>query len=313
MFDVFKGTLSPMLTMFTCIIIGYILNKSEKVPENTATVLSKCESYFILPALSLSSFIKYCSVQSLMENYSLILYCVGVLAVAMIIGTVLSGLFSNDAYIKNVYKYSLTIANYGFMGNAIVPMILGEEMLYKYLLFTFPLSMVVYTWGIAILTPKGEEKASPIKRLLNPTSTAMIAGILIGVLGIGKYLPKFFLSAISNISACMGPLAMVLTGFVIAQYDFIEMLKNGKVYVVTFLRLVVLPLIFVTILHFIGAGKEIILLTFIAFGTPLGLNTVVFPSVYGGDTKTGASMAMISHTLCVITIPLMYFIFTAYM
>ena len=313
MFDVFKGTLSPMLTMFTCIIIGYILNKSEKVPENTATVLSKCESYFILPALSLSSFIKYCSVQSLKENYSLILYCVGVLAVAMIIGTVLSGLFSNDAYIKNVYKYSLTIANYGFMGNAIVPMILGEEMLYKYLLFTFPLSMVVYTWGIAILTPKGEEKASSLKRILNPTSIAMIAGILIGVLGIGKYLPKFFLSAISNISACMGPLAMVLTGFVIAQYDFIEMLKNGKVYVVTFLRLVVLPLIFVTILHFIGAGKEIILLTFIAFGTPLGLNTVVFPSVYGGDTKTGASMAMISHTLCVITIPLMYFIFTAYM
>ena len=30
------------------------------------------------------------------------------------------------------------------------------------------------------------------------------------------------------------------------------------------------------------------------------------PAAYGGDTSTGASMAMISHTLCVITIPLMY-------
>lgn len=54
MFNAFISTLSPILTMFTCIIIGYILNKSEKVPESTATVLSKCESYFILPALSLS-------------------------------------------------------------------------------------------------------------------------------------------------------------------------------------------------------------------------------------------------------------------
>lgn len=306
MFEVFKSTLSPMLTMFTCIIIGYILNKSEKVPENTATVLSKCENYFILPALSLGSFIKYCSVESLKENYSLILYAVGVLALALIIGTLLSCLFSKDEYKKNIYKYSLTIANFGFMGNAIVPMILGEEMLYKYLLFTLPLSATVYTWGIAILTPKSEKKESPLKRIINPTSTAMIAGIIIGVLGIGKYLPKFFLSAIGNISACMGPLAMVLTGFVIAQYDFLSMLKNGKVYVVTFLRLVLLPLIFVTILRFVGAEKEVILLAFIAFGTPLGLNTVVFPAVYGGDTKLGASMAMISHTLCIITIPILY-------
>lgn len=133
--------------MFTCIIIGYILNKLKKVPENTGTVLSKCEIYFITPALSLSNFIKYCSVQSLQENYKLILYSAGVLAVALIIGTVLSGLFSKDEYKKNIYKYSLTIANYGFMGNAIVPMILGEEMLYKYLLFTLPLSVAVYTWG----------------------------------------------------------------------------------------------------------------------------------------------------------------------
>ena len=52
-------------------------------------------------------------------------------------------------------------------------------------------------------------------------------------------------------------------------------------------------------------------MTLFAFGTPLGLNTVVFPAAYGGDTSTGASMAMISHTLCVITIPIMYAIVSA--
>ena len=66
------------------------------------------------------------------------------------------------------------------------------------------------------------------------------------------------------------------------------------------------------ILHFIGADKGALYLTLIAFGTPLGLNTVVFPAAYGGDTSTGASMAMISHTLCVITIPLMYALLTAF-
>lgn len=306
MFEVFKSTLVPTLTMFTCIVVGYLLNKSKKAPENTGAVLSKCENYIIIPALVLNTFLKHCTVESLQKNYRLILYSAATVAVAMIIGTILSRAFSKDANIRNIYKYALTIANFGFMGYAIVPMILGEEMLYKYMLYALPLSTVVYSWGIAILIPKGEKKESPLKRLINPGNIALVTGILLGILGIGNYLPKFFLSAISNISACMGPLAMILTGFVIAQYNFVDMFKNKKVYAATFLRLIVLPLIFVTALHFIGVEKEILLLTFIAFGTPLGLNTVVFPAAYGGDTKTGASMAMISHVLCIITIPILY-------
>ena len=50
-------------------------------------------------------------------------------------------------------------------------------------------------------------------------------------------------------------------------------------------------------------------LALICFATPLGLNTIVYPAAYGGETKTGASMAMISHTLSVVTIPLMYLLF----
>jgi predicted permease len=56
----------------------------------------------------------------------------------------------------------------------------------------------------------------------------------------------------------------------------------------------------------LSIGNFIVHLSFIALGCPLGLNTVVFPEAYGGDAKTGAGMAMISHSLCVITIPLLY-------
>ena len=56
----------------------------------------------------------------------------------------------------------------------------------------------------------------------------------------------------------------------------------------------------------INLNAVAIFLLFFALAAPLGLNTVVFPEAYGGDPSTGASMAMISHTLCVITVPLMY-------
>ena len=56
----------------------------------------------------------------------------------------------------------------------------------------------------------------------------------------------------------------------------------------------------------LSIGNDVLFLCFFVTATPLGLNTVVFPEAYGGNPQTGASMAMISHTLCVISIPLMY-------
>ena len=42
---------------------------------------------------------------------------------------------------------------------------------------------------------------------------------------------------------------------------------------------------------------------------PLGLNTIVIPAAYGGDTRIGASCALISSVLAVVTIPVLFLVF----
>lgn len=311
MFAVFNATLSPMLVMFTYIVIGFILKKCKAVPDNTAVVLSRLENCVIVPALIINTFMKYCTVKSLMEEYRLILYCTFVLFVALIIAFPLSGVFAKDEYLRNIYKYALTFANFSFMGNAIVPVILGDDALYRYMLYILPLNAAVYTWGMIILIPKSKNNAGVLSRLINPIFISIIIGVILGLSGADGHMPDFIASAISKLAACMAPLAMLLTGFVIGGYEFQSLLCNRRVYVATVLRLVILPLLFITVLYIMGADKDVLVLTLFAFGTPLGLNTVVFPAAYGGDTHAGASMAMISHTLCVITIPLMYALITS--
>ena len=308
--ETFNATLSPMLVLFLCMIIGYVLNKTKLTPENTAVVLSKLENYVLVPALIINTFMKYCTAESVGREYKLILYCTAVLLIAVAIAIPLSKVFARDEYKREVYKYALTFGNFSFMGNAIVPAIMGEEALYLYMLYILPLNVAVYTWGMIILIPRGENSGSVFRQLLNPIFLSIILGAAIGLAGISNYIPAFVTTTVGNLSACMGPLAMVLTGFVIGGYNVAELLKDGKIYIAALLRLIVLPLLFVFLLKVIGADKTVLLLTFFAFGTPLGLNTVVFPAAYGGDTSTGAAMAMISHTLCVITIPLMYAVIT---
>ncbi|MBE7046319.1 MAG: hypothetical protein E7396_02770 [Ruminococcaceae bacterium] len=309
-FSVFSATLSPMLVLFICMVIGFILNKKELIPRDTAQVLSKLENYILVPSLIINTFSKYCTPESVSENYKYILYSLIALFMAIVIAVPLSKLFAKKPYDRNIYIYALAFGNFSFMGNAIVPAIMGEEYLYNYMLFTLSLNVAVYTWGVLMLIPKSKSKKSPLKALLNPIFISIIIGATLGLSGASNYMPKFIGSTVSGFAACMGPLAMVLTGFVVADFDVAKLLKKRRVYTATALRLIVFPAIFVSVLYFLGADIVTLSLAFFAFGTPLGLNTVVFPAAYGGDTSIGASMAMISHTLCIITIPLLYSLLT---
>jgi len=309
--ETFSATVSAMLVMFLCIAIGFILRKCRLAPENTASVLSKLELYVFLPAQILVTFVNYCTVETLQVQYRTVLY--GALAVGLeiVIGLLVARFFSKEKTERNLYLYNLIIANMGFLGNAIVPQIMGQEALYSYLLFCLPFNIVLYTWAINLLIPPEKlEKKSIWKKLAHPTLIAMAIGVLLGLSGAGKVLPGFVSTTLTNLSGCMGPVAMLLTGFVIGGYKIGGLLRNGKVYIITFIRLLVLPCVAVAVLTLLGADKETALLAMFACGAALGLNTVVVPAAYDGDTRPGAAMAMISHIGAVVTIPLLYALLT---
>lgn len=311
MSDVFTATLSQMMVMLLCIVIGFILNKKKLSPEDTATVLSKLETYVLSPALILNTFSRYCTVDSLKKQYPLVLYCAIAIVIAIGLAYLLSPLFAKKGYNRCIYRYALTFGNFGFMGNAIVPAILGAEKLYEYMLFSLPAYIGVYTWGLAILIPRSTGKSNPLKNLLNPSMIAVALGVTLGLTGAAEYMPSFFNDTLAGLGSCMGPIAMVLTGFVIGDYSFKTLLQDKKVYAASVLRLLILPALFILMLKLLGANNTVLTMCLFVFGTPLGLNTVVFPASYGGDTATGASMAMISHVLGVITIPAMFALLNA--
>ena len=311
MLDTFLATLSAMLVMFLCIAVGFLLRKFHLTPDNTASVLSKLELYVFLPAQILVTFLNYCTVETLQVQYRTVLY--GALAVGLeiVIGLLVARFFSKEKTERNIYLYNLIIANMGFLGNAIVPQIMGQEALYSYLLFCLPFNIVLYTWAINLLIPPEKlEKKSIWKKLAHPTLIAMAIGILLGLSGAGKVLPGFVSTTLTNLSGCMGPVAMLLTGFVIGGYKIGDLLRSGKVYIISFIRLLVLPCVAVAVLMLLGSGKEIALLAMFGCGAALGLNTVVVPAAYDGDTRPGAAMAMISHIGAVVTIPLLYALLT---
>lgn len=305
--QVFSATFNQMLVLFIFMALGFFLNKKKLIPNDGSVVLSKLETYLFVPCLVFSVFYKYCTVENFKEKSVYILYGTVIMAVSLIIGIFLAKVFAKDGYLRKIYTYSFAVANFSFMGNAVVLGVFGEKLLFDYMIFTLPLNLYVYSIGTASLKPDDSGNRISIKAFFNPIFISLLLGAVCGLCALP--LPKFLTSAISSAGACMSPLAMLLTGFVIGGYSLKKLASNKKVYLASVIRLIILPTVFMLALIALKTDKAIIRAALCATAMPLGLNTVVFPAAYGGDTTPGASMALVSHLISIITIPVMFAIF----
>ncbi len=305
----FSATLNQMAFLFIFIIIGYILARFKLVQSISAAVLSKLENYVFIPALVLGTFIDNFTLEKLSTSWTLIVGCFALMIVVIPMSILLVKAVSKDKYIQKIYLYGLCFSNFGFMGNAVVSTLFPEIFL-EYIVFTLVLWTLIYVWGApSLLIGDNERKTfwQRIKSFLNPMFICMIIGMLIGIFKIP--MPPFINSSISSTSACMSPVAMLLTGMTIAKIDIKKVIKIKSIYVVSFLRLIVFPLLFIGFLLLVDLPKTFAICALASLAMPLGLNTIVIPAAYGKDTTMASGMALISHLLAIITIPVIFLIF----
>ncbi|MBP3633286.1 MAG: AEC family transporter [Oscillospiraceae bacterium] len=291
------------------IIIGFVLVRTKLVTADGAGVLSKLETYVLVPALVMGTFMQNFTVARIGVAGQYFLVGLIVIVITIPIAVVVGRLFSKNFDLRNIYIYGLAFSNFGFMGNAVVKA-LFPEIFMEYLIFVLPFWTFIYMWGVPYLLMSSEEDRgflAGLKRLINPMFIAMIVGIIIGILNIP--VPSFLENGILTLGDCMSPIAMLLTGMTIGRIDLGKTFRNVPIYVVSAIRLVIIPLLAIVILHFFPISYGLALCTVCALAMPLGLSTIIIPSAYGKDTSDAAGMALISHLLSCITIPVIFMIF----
>lgn len=307
---IFTTTLSQMAFLFSLIVIGFILTKSKIVTTDAAGILAKLENNLFIPALVLNTFVQNFTVERLQSAWQVLLASIILLLVVIPLAIGVSKLMTKDQYIRNIYTYGLCFSNFGFMGNAVVSALFPDIFL-EYLIFTLPLWMGIYLWGApSLLMSDGSKQTlkSRLKSFANPMFIAMLVGIILGLIGVN--LPNWLNSVISSSANCMSPIAMLLTGITVANIDLVKTFKNGQIYLISLVRLLVFPLLFLVIFMFLPLPETLRTCAICSLAMPLGLNTIVIPSAYGKDTSAAAGMAIISHALSCITIPLVLFLLT---
>lgn len=307
--ELFFATLNQMAFLFAFIMIGFVLVKLGCLTQQSAISLSKLENNLFVPALIFSTFIENFTIKTFKVAGNLL--CMSLLLAVVTLPLtvwIVKKLFKEE-FQRKLTTYALHFSNFGFMGNAVVSAIF-PSVFTEYIIFTIPFWTLAYVWGVpTLLIPAEGNKTSlknTLKRFFNPMFVCILVGAIIGLIALP--VPSFILSVAKASGSCMSPIAMLLTGVMVAKLDLKSLFKHWKNYLVAGCRLVLYPLLFLAVFCFLPRGA-LISETFLICGLcimamPTGMTAVFTPAAYGKDTTLATEFTLVTHLLSLVTIPL---------
>ena len=281
-------------------VIGFILAKKNILNAKEGDLLSGMLVYIFMPATCFSTCAANCTVAYISEKYPLILVSTGLLLGIVLAAKLIMHFLGETSYLREIYEYSLIVPNTAYIGYPLILSLYGSEGLLDLLIFCLPLIFYTYTVGYNMLTDRRGEKFS-LKKLLTPVTVAMIAGCAVGLLGIK--LPGVLTQVIDKSAACLGPLGTLLMGMSITEFSLKDMLSDKRIWWITGLRLVVIPLAVFAAVK-LGKWEFALLPAICTYCMPCGLNVIIFPKLIGREGRSGAGLVLVSTLLSIATIPL---------
>ncbi|GAA6265909.1 AEC family transporter [Ruminococcus sp. f11] len=299
--------MQQIVQLFLMIFMGYLIVKTGLVRDDDSKVLSKIILYLIVPCVIINAFqVDYTTdtVKGLLIAFAASVMTQVILLVVISVAGKL--LHLNEVEVASVY--------YSNSGNLIVPIvtfILGQEwVLYGCVFMSVQL---VFLWTHCKKIISREASYDWKKIILNINMISIFIGVILFFTKIR--LPEIIGNTLASVGTMIGPASMIVTGMLFAGMNLKQIFANKRVYFITFLRLIAVPLIALVLIKlsnlasFSADGNKIMLIVFLAIITPSASTVTQMCQVYGNDSKYASAINVMTTLLSIITMPVMVMLF----
>ena len=293
--------INQVLMLFFPIIIGYIILKKGVVDKVFVKNLSAFIYNITLPGSIITALQTDFNKDILVKSAILVVISAFTMVFLFFCGKGVAKLLKTEGNMKNTVIYSLMFSNFSFMGYPVAQAFMGEKGLVLATMFSLPIYVFVQSWGVALMDSDGEHKFKK-SYVLNPPLIAATVGLVLFLTGFR--FPTAISGTIKSLGSMTTPLAMVLSGLIIASEPLKKAFVNWKIYVIAALRLAILPLAIFYITKTLGLHIDICRVSAIITMMPVAANVVITAAAYGKDSSEPARAVMLTTLLSVITIPL---------
>lgn len=300
--EVFALTLGNVLKSLLFVSLGYFLCRSKKLPADTPKVLSTITTMLFYPAYSINNLSKNFTIDKVADKLTVLGLGIVCLGLVFLLALLFSKFLGRNDLEKRTIIYAFTISNYVYFGYPLIESVFGPELLSDVIVYTIPSAIAANSVFYMILS--GQTKLSWKRIFTSPLILAPFIGSALGLSGL--HLPKIVQEVLSSCGGCMSPVSMLLMGFILGKLHITEAFKDGRSYIMSLIRMIVIPGIFGVAMYFIGLRGIYLLIPLLVLSMPIGVNIVVFPESCGIDARDNAKTVFLSYILAAGILPLTF-------
>ncbi|MBQ3044424.1 MAG: AEC family transporter [Clostridia bacterium] len=291
--------------LYILVAVGAIADKAGIYTEKVAKSCTDLLFYIITPAVIIESFL---SLEYNAETAKSLFVAMGCGFILHIVSAAISALVFNrcPADRRCIYKYSCAYGNCGYMALPLAGAVLGNEGVFYCSAVIISFQVFSFTHGIYTITKgkEGEKIKFDFKKLiLNPGVISVIIGLPLFLLSV--QLPEIIAKPMSYIASLNTPVAMLIFGTYIANTNFKSIFKDWRIFAVSLVKLIILPLLLISAFRFAGITGSLLVALSISAGAPTANNTVMFAAKYDRNTGLASQTVAVVSFISIITLPVM--------
>ena len=200
-----------------------------------------------------------------------------------------------------IERFSCIYSNCGFIGIPLINGIFGSEGVLYLTAYVTLFNLLVWTHGYMLM--KGERDFSSfVKALGSPSVIAVLLGLVCYLTGIR--LPKMLAGSLDYVADMNTPLAMLIAGSAAAQTNFARALRRSGVYLVSALKLLVIPVICFAVCRLIPAPRLVLMVVAIACACPAATTGTMFAIQLDKKPERCSEIFAVTTLLSALTLPL---------
>ncbi len=306
--------LSQMLMLFAMMLIGYFLWKKEWLDEPANQKLSRIVVNIFNPLLIVYGVLGKDSGGNGALVWQNLLLMVLFYVLLWVFGMGVICLLRPKKPERDVYRLMTLFPNVGFMGIPVITSVFGMDCVIYIAFYMLGYNLLLYTIGIVLAKRAAAQREDFVsretregegaqwKRIFNVGVIASVGAIVIFAFQIS--VPEPVMKFCEYFGNATIPLSMILIGVSIAKADLKVIFTNGKMYLFTVIRMLILPVAVILLMKNLPLDSVVFGVFALELAMPVGSIITLIAKENGAD-ETCSTNGIVLSTLCsIVTIPI---------
>jgi predicted permease len=209
-----------------------------------------------------------------------------------------------EGKVRRTFVFTTSLQNYGYIPIPLCAALFDRET--AGVLFALFLGVELAFWSVALWQLTGHAEKGGWKRMVSPQMVAIPSALLLNALGAVNWIPTAVDTTFHLLGVCAVPMALLLSGALIADHLNRESLQHGAktIFVSTLVRIGVVPVVILLFAKFAQIDQALKAVLVLQAAMPAAIFPIVVTKAHDGDVPTALQVVIGTSLIGLITIPL---------